>query len=155
MCVLCHRRFVQSLFHDIVYNIQEFRGIIQRYGNICGHPGEYAKEVRPFQLVFRDSHVPYTHRNNLTNITSEQVALICPPSGPTQCMPLPGISHQRNRYTVVIVGGVRHIIQHNMSPEVGLNRIPPSALLRPPLDSSKILLLEGGLIWALAGKVAK
>lgn len=89
MCVLCHRRFVQSMFHDIVYGGAEFRGIIQRYGNICGQPGEYAKEV----------------------------ALICPPNGPTQCMPFPSVSHQRNKYTVKTVGGVRYVIQTNMSPE--------------------------------------
>lgn len=89
MCVLCHRRFVQSMFHDIVYSGAEFRGVIQRYGNICGQPGEYAKEV----------------------------ALICPPNGPTQCIPFPSVSHQRNKYTIKTVGGVRYVIQNNMSPE--------------------------------------
>lgn len=89
MCVLCHRRFVQSMFHDVVYSGKQFRGVIQRYGNICGQPGEYAKEV----------------------------ALICPPNGPTQCMPLPSISHQRNKYSISTVGGVRHVVQHKMSPE--------------------------------------
>lgn len=89
MCVLCHRRFVQAMFHDIVFAGKQFRGVIQRYGNICGQEGEYAKEV----------------------------ALICPPNGPTQCMPLPAISHQRNRYSVRSIGGVRHIVQRNMSPE--------------------------------------
>lgn len=89
MCVLCHRRFVQLMYHDMVYSGKQFRGVIQRYGNICGQSGEYAKEV----------------------------ALICPPNGPTQCMPLPSISHQRNKYSVTTVGGVRHIVQHAMSPE--------------------------------------
>lgn len=89
MCVLCHRRFVQLMFHEMVYTGKQFRGVIQRYGNICGQRGEYAKEM----------------------------ALICPPNGPTQCMPLPSIAHQRNKYSVACVGGVRHIIQHNMSPE--------------------------------------
>ena len=37
MCVLCHRKLVQSLFHDIVYGGVPYRGVIQRYGNICGH----------------------------------------------------------------------------------------------------------------------
>lgn len=89
MCVLCHRRFVQSMFHDILYGGKPFRGVIQRYGNICGQVGEYAKEV----------------------------GLVCPPTGPTHCMPLPAISHQRNRYTVTTVGGVRRLTQRNMSPE--------------------------------------
>ena len=89
MCVLCHRRFVQAMFHDIVFAGKQFMGIIQRYGNICGQDGEYAKEV----------------------------ALICPPNGPTECMPLPSISHQRNKYCIRSIGGVRHIVQCNMSPQ--------------------------------------
>lgn len=89
MCVLCHRRFVQAIFHDIVFGGKPFRGVIQRYGSICGQDGEYAKEV----------------------------ALICPPNGPTQCMPLPAITHQRNRYTVRCIAGVRHVVQRNMSPQ--------------------------------------
>lgn len=83
MCVLCHRRLVQSLFYDIVYAGVPFNGVIQRYGNICNQEGEYAKEVM----------------------------LICPPNGPVECMPLPSVSHQRNRYAVYIKGGVRHLSQ--------------------------------------------
>ena len=46
MCVLCHRKMVQSLFFDMVYcGVPHARGVIQRYGNICGQPGEYAREV--------------------------------------------------------------------------------------------------------------
>lgn len=88
MCVLCHRRFVQGMFHDIIYAGKPFRGVVQRYGNICGHDGEYAREV----------------------------ALICPPNGPTQCMPLPAISHQRNKYLVKSICGIKHVIQVKMSP---------------------------------------
>ena len=43
MCVLCHRRLVQSLFHDIIYSGSPYRGIIQRYGNICNQENEYAR----------------------------------------------------------------------------------------------------------------
>ena len=43
MCVLCHRRLVQSLFYDIIYTGSPYRGIIQRYGNICNHENEYAR----------------------------------------------------------------------------------------------------------------
>lgn len=89
MCVLCHRRFVQSLFHEMIYNGKEIHGVIQRYGNICGCEGEYAKEV----------------------------AMICPPNGPTHCMPFPAISHQRNRYKIVARGGVRYLVQCRMSPQ--------------------------------------
>lgn len=41
MCVLCHRKLVQSLFYDIMYSGAPFRGVIQRYGNICNHAGEF------------------------------------------------------------------------------------------------------------------
>lgn len=37
MCVLCHRKLVQNLFYEIVYTGSPYRGVIQRYGNICGH----------------------------------------------------------------------------------------------------------------------
>lgn len=42
-CVLCHRKLVQTLFYDMIYSGAQFRGVIQRYGNICGHPEEYAR----------------------------------------------------------------------------------------------------------------
>jgi hypothetical protein len=45
MCVLCHRRFVQALFHDVIYTGMKFHGVVQRYGSICGKEGEYATEV--------------------------------------------------------------------------------------------------------------
>jgi hypothetical protein len=37
--------------------------------------------------------------------------LICPPSAPWHCLPLPIMSHQRNRYRVQIVAGVKHLQQ--------------------------------------------
>jgi hypothetical protein len=83
MCVLCHRKLVQGLFHDIVYGGSSFRGVIQRYGSICGHPDEYAREVM----------------------------LICPPNGPCECMPYPSVSHQRNRYKVIVKNGVKYAQQ--------------------------------------------
>lgn len=87
MCVLCHRKTVQTLFHDIVYCGSPYRGVIQKYGNICGQPNEYAKEV----------------------------ALLCPPGGPVENMPYPSVSHQRNRYSIVERNGIRYIKQRNMS----------------------------------------
>ena len=97
-CILCHRRTVQTLFYDLLYTGRPFRGVIQRYGNICGKPGEYANEVM----------------------------LICPIGGPTQCMPFPSVSHQRNRYSVVVQGGVRHIRQHNMQYDEGFQNPFPT-----------------------------
>ncbi len=57
--------------------------MIQRHGNICGVKGEYARECM----------------------------LICPPSGPLHCMPLPVMSHQRNKYEVRVSNGTRQIVQ--------------------------------------------
>jgi hypothetical protein len=75
-CILCHRRTVQTLFYDLLYTGRPFRGVIQRFGNICSKVGEYSNDVM----------------------------LICPIGGPVQCMPFPSVSHQRNRYTVVSQG---------------------------------------------------
>jgi hypothetical protein len=87
MCVICHRMFVQSLFYDIIYSGKPHRGVIQKYGNICGQVGEYARIVM----------------------------LICPPSGPVECIPFPSVSHQRNRYDIVTKSGVKYIIQRGVS----------------------------------------
>lgn len=85
-CVLCNRKVTQSLFYDVVYSGKPYKGVIQKYGNICGVPGEYAREFM----------------------------LICPPNGPVECMPYPMVSHQRNRYTVVNRRGVLFIVQRDM-----------------------------------------
>ncbi len=45
MCVLCHRRAVQSLYYDTIFLGIPCKGVIQRYGNICGQPGEYARYI--------------------------------------------------------------------------------------------------------------
>jgi hypothetical protein len=86
MCVLCHRREVQRRFYDMLYAGVPFQGVIQRYGNICNQENEYAREVM----------------------------LICPPNGPVECMPFPVASHQRNRYSVYLNGGVRYAKQSFM-----------------------------------------
>jgi len=40
-CVLCSRKVTQKLFYDILFTGKEAHGVIQRYGNICGVPGEF------------------------------------------------------------------------------------------------------------------
>lgn len=88
MCVLCHRKMVQSLFYDIVYASVPCKAVIQKYGNICGQDNEYAREV----------------------------TLVCPHNGPVHCMPFPSVSHQRNRYRLDTNGnGVKYIRQIGMS----------------------------------------
>ncbi len=39
-CVLCSRKVTQKLFYDILFTGKEAHGVIQRYGNICGVPGQ-------------------------------------------------------------------------------------------------------------------
>ena len=83
MCVLCCRKTTQKLFYDACYSGKRIQGLIQRYGNMCNQPGEYAREVM----------------------------LICPPTAQWHCMPRPIMSHQRNRYKVHIVAGKKHLQQ--------------------------------------------
>lgn len=83
LCVLCHRKTTQKLFYDICYSGKRIQGVIQHYGNLCNQPGEYARSCM----------------------------LICQPSAQWQCMPLPMVSHQRNRYRVNVIAGVKHLQQ--------------------------------------------
>ena len=82
-CVLCSRKITQKLFYEVMLSGKSVRGIIQRYGNIVNVPGEYAREC----------------------------ALICPAQGAFQCLPVPIMSHQRNKYEVYTNNGVRVIRQ--------------------------------------------
>ena len=45
MCVLCLRQLTQKMYYDLMFDGRSFRFPIQKYGNICNEPGEYAKEV--------------------------------------------------------------------------------------------------------------
>lgn len=83
LCVLCCRSTTQQLYYDIMFDKMEFSGCIQRYGNIHGEPGEYSKDAM----------------------------LIAVHTAPMHIMPLPIVSHQRNRYSVVVVGGIKHLKQ--------------------------------------------
>ena len=87
LCVLCSRKVTQQLYYDLIYSKQPFpNALIQRYGNICG-PGEYAQES----------------------------LLITPFCAPLVCMPLPMMSHQRNKYVVTTAGGYNQIQQVNVA----------------------------------------
>ena len=79
----------QKLFYDACYSGKRVQGVIQRYGNLCNQPGEYARECM----------------------------LICPPSAQWNCLPLPIMSHQRNRYSVQVVAGKKHLQQLRVSYE--------------------------------------
>lgn len=85
-CVLCCRKITKQLFFDMMYEGHRYQGSIQRYGNCCDQPGEYAKEAM----------------------------LCCPVKGPVHCMPLPIVNHRRSNLEVKNEGGLRHIIQHRV-----------------------------------------
>ena len=86
MCVLCSRAVTQQLYYDIMYDHQEFNGCIQRFGNLHSQEGEYALDAM----------------------------LIAAPSAPAHIMPLPIVSHQRNRYYVVVKSGIKSIKQQRV-----------------------------------------
>jgi len=96
MCVLCSRKTTQKLFYDACYTGRRVQGVIQRYGNLCNQPGEYARECM----------------------------LICPPNAHWGCLPVPIMSHQRNRYNVQTVAGKKHLQQLRVSYEDFF--VPPS-----------------------------
>jgi len=87
MCVLCSRRATQKMYYDMVYSGSSPACVIQRYGNIFNQPGEYAV----------------------------QCMLSCPQGFNLRCMPLPIMSHARNKYSVVSVNGVKYLQQHRVS----------------------------------------
>ena len=89
MCVLCSRSTTQKCFYDMCYLGHPVAGVIQRYGSIYGQPGEYAAEVML--------------------IPSRAI-------GPVS-MPAPSVSHQRNKYAVINLGGVKHLRQQRVGYE--------------------------------------
>ena len=89
MCVLCSRAATQKMFYDMCYLGREVKGVIQRYGNIFGVPGEYSPECM----------------------------LAAPRSTGLSCMPLPCMSHQRNKYSVEVNGGVKSLKQQRVGME--------------------------------------
>ena len=83
LCVLCCRAITQQLYYDVMFDKADFPGVIQRFGNIHSEPGEYALDAM----------------------------LIAAPSAPVHVMPLPIVSHQRNRYVVFVQGGIKRLRQ--------------------------------------------
>ena len=83
LCILCLRKVTQKLFYDMLFAKQPMHGLIQRHGNLCWVAWEYAEEC----------------------------TLICPPNRGLQCMPLPVMSHQRNRYVVLIHNNAKSLRQ--------------------------------------------
>lgn len=69
-----------------------FNGTIQRFGNMHSIAGEYSKDVM----------------------------LICPCNGPLHIMPIPIVSHQRNRYSVRNNAGIKYLQQHGVLFQWGL-----------------------------------
>ena len=83
MCVMCLRKTTSILFYKTICEGLNPRKVIQKYGNICNTENEYHPSVM----------------------------LRCPVNGPLSCMPIPIVAHQRNRYSVVVQGGLKFIKQ--------------------------------------------
>lgn len=83
MCVICLRKTTQLLYYKTIYHGHDVTALIQKHGNICNQIGEYHPSAM----------------------------LICPPNGPVHTMPIPIVSHQRNRYQVECISGNKHIKQ--------------------------------------------
>lgn len=88
LCVMCHRKHVQSLYYDMLYSGRAFRGIIQSYGNMS-QKNEYCRED----------------------------LLVCPVGAFTACMPFPIVSHHRSKYQAVCWSGVKQFVQKLSIPD--------------------------------------
>ena len=97
MCVLCLRKTTQMLFCRINHQGIQSRTLIQRHGNIYNQPGEYHPSA----------------------------VLVCPASGPVHCLPMPIMAHQRNRYAVTVVHGMKYIKQLGVGMEDFHTPLPP------------------------------
>ena len=86
MCVLCLRKTTQLLYYKTIYNGHNVNAVIKKYGNICNQADEYHPSVM----------------------------LICPPNGPVHTMLVLIVSHQRNRYKVEVISGIKHIRQYRV-----------------------------------------
>ena len=87
LCLLCLRKNTLLLYHHVVRRGNNISGPIQKFGNICGEPGEY--------------HV--------------SAMLSYPPGGDASIMPLPIVAHQRNRYEVVKRNGLHYLSQKHVN----------------------------------------
>ena len=86
VCVVCLRKITQLLFYHVIQCGLRVDNLIQKYGNICNQKGEYHPSAM----------------------------LICPPASAAGCMPLPIVAHQRNRYKVEQVYGVKWLRQERV-----------------------------------------
>jgi hypothetical protein len=86
LCVLCSRATTQQLYYDIMFDDQVVCGVIQRFGNLHSVEGEYALDAM----------------------------LIASASAPIHVMPLPIVSHQRNRYYVTLCSGLCYLKQQRV-----------------------------------------
>jgi len=83
LCILCLRKQTLLLFYRTMHAGYDPGVLIQRHGNICNESGEYSRSA----MIFAN------------------------PNGPVQCMPLPIVAHQRNRYKVLNIAGIKHLRQ--------------------------------------------
>jgi hypothetical protein len=107
-CVLCSRKVTQKLFYDILLANKDVHGLIQRYGNLCNIPGPLARSLSLARAArLTETRLYFAPAGEY----ARECMLLCPQHMPLQCMPLPIMSHQRNKYRVVLNGGLKHLEQ--------------------------------------------
>jgi hypothetical protein len=104
MCVLCSRKTTQKLYFDMCYAGVAPHCVIQRYGS--------PEPVSPLKRTCR-----YGNIFGQVGEYSIDCMLACPPELSLHSMPVPIMSHQRNRYSVVNVCGSKQLKQHRVSHE--------------------------------------
>ena len=116
MCVLCLRKTTQLLYYKTIYNGVNVNTLIQKYGNICNQPGEYHPSVMLICPANGPVHtMPGALRACVSVRSRPRACRRCPrvPVLPanTLAATVPIMSHQRNRYAVDVISGVKHLKQ--------------------------------------------
>jgi len=112
MCVLCLRKTTQLLYYKTIYNGVNVNTLIQKYGNICNQPGEY----HPSVMLICPANGP-VHTMPGKQLLCAPPRSLCAAALAVRCQPLtrrravPIMSHQRNRYAVESISGVKHLRQ--------------------------------------------
>jgi hypothetical protein len=86
-----------------MFDKHDFGGVIQRFGNIHTQPGRLCVSLICALAYFYSSTHPGEYALDAMLIAAPNMAL--------HIMPLPIVSHQRNRYSVITKRGIRHLKQ--------------------------------------------
>ena len=94
-----------------MFDKHDFVGVIQRFGNIHSQEGKNSYYSALYWGSFFSLNVWAECFGPLPGEYSLDAMLIAAPNVALHIMPLPIVSHQRNRYTVFIKRGIKHLKQ--------------------------------------------